>query len=207
MTATASAVPRNAGVSASGRLQALLRALNGETVSLGQVIDTLGAGGTGVLLLLVGAVTLIPGIAPLFGLALGAVAFGLVAGRDAVQLPRLLRERRIERARLEDGLRRVSPRLDWLEARLPSASDGALSGAAVRLAGAAALVDAVLVLLPIPFGNTAPAVATLVLALGLVAGNARTVLAGVAATVAALVIDGGVVAIAWEAVLGLVGLI
>jgi hypothetical protein len=181
--------------------------LYGDSVSLGQVIDALGAGGTGVLLLLVGAVTLVPGIAPVFGFVLGAVALGLVTGRDAIQLPEFLRTKRIERARLDDGLRKLFPRLDWLESHLPRAREGALSMVTIRLAGAAALVNAVLVVLPIPFGNTAPAVASLILALGLIASNARTVLAGAGATVAALAIDAAFVAIAWEAVLGLFRLI
>jgi hypothetical protein len=47
----------------------------------------------------------------------------------------------------------------------------------------------VLVVLPVPFGNTAPAVATLVLALGLTTGDGLAVLAGLVLTFAAILID------------------
>ena len=97
--------------------------------------------------------------------------------------------------------------LDWLEAKLPRAVNGALSRATIRFAGVAALVNAVLVVLPIPFGNTAPGVRDAGARARTCRGQCSTVWRAVAATVAALVIDGALVAIAWEAVLALVGLI
>jgi hypothetical protein len=67
----------------------------------------------------------------------------------------------------------------------------------------AGVVNDVLIVLPIPFGNTAPAVAVLVLALGLVAGDGLAVGAGLALTAVAAAIDIGLVTLGFAAVSGL----
>jgi hypothetical protein len=74
----------------------------------------------------------------------------------------------------------------------------------LRLAGLAVLLDAILVVLPIPFGNTAPAVAVLALALGLTMNDGLMVLAGMVLTVIALAVDAVLVWAGWQAVSALV---
>lgn len=203
--AAAASVP--ASDSASARLRGLIAGLNGDTVTLGGIIDRLGANGVGLAILLVGAITLVPGIAPVFGVALCALSLGLLRGDDTVQVPAFLRRRTLDRRRLEDGFRRVLPRVEWLEARLPAPGRRVMPPILLRAAGLATLVNAILIVLPVPFGNTAPAIATLILGLGLAAGNASAVSLGLAASVAALLLDAALVALAWEAVLGFLTLI
>jgi hypothetical protein len=191
--------------SAARRLRDLAAKLPGDSVSLGQLVDTLGAGGPGLLLLLLAAVTLIPGIAPAFGMAMCFVALNLILGTERLHLPGWLRNRHIDRDRLQGGLDRLAPRLEWLERRMrhgPPADRGLL----LRLAGLASLVSAVLIVLPVPFGNTAPALAALLTALGLVAGSPKAILAGCGATILALILDAILAFVAWEAVAGLIGL-
>jgi hypothetical protein len=192
--------------SAARRLRDLAAQLPGDSVSLGELVDALGAGGQGLLLLLLAAVTLIPGIAPAFGVAMCLVALNLILGAETLRLPGWLRDRRIDSERLQGGLDRLAPRLEWLERRMrhgPPAHRGLL----LRLAGLASLVNAVLIVLPVPFGNTAPALAALLIALGLVAGSPKAILAGCGATILALILDAILVFVAWEAVGGLIGLV
>lgn len=169
-----------------------------EAVPLGDVIDRAG-GGAGLLLLL-GAIALVPGIAVACSVALCAVAASMLLGGDHMALPGFLRRRTIGAGRLRSVIGRVLPwarRLErCLRPRLPW-----LSGAAGRrLAGLACLANGILVLLPIPFGNTAPAVATILVAAGLLGGDGAVVAAGLGATVLALVLDGVLIAGSWHLV-------
>lgn len=184
----------------SDRLRRLARGIQADRVSLGALLDRLGASGTGLCLLLFGLVTLIPGIAPAFGVGLCLVALGMLLGHEAPFVPQRLRRMEIDRRRLHRGLRRLSPFVAWLERYLRPRAGHLLRGPATRLAGLAALVNGVLIVLPIPFGNTAPAVAVIVLALGLVVGDGIAVGAGLVATLLALAIDVALVMLGFAAV-------
>ena len=95
------------------------------------------------------------------------------------------------------------PAVAWTERRLRRRAAPWLEGAGPRLAGLAGVVNGVLIVLPIPFGNTAPAIAVLVVALGLVAGDGLAVGAGLALTIVAAAIDIGLVTLGFAAVTGL----
>jgi hypothetical protein len=79
-----------------------------------------------------------------------------------------------------------------------------LHGPGLRMIGLASLINAILIVLPIPFGNTAPAIAMLVLSLGLVMGDGLAVGVGLGATFIALALDGALVGLGFAAVVGLV---
>ena len=66
------------------------------------------------------------------------------------------------------------------------------------MAGIACLIAGVLIVLPIPFGNTAPAVAVLLLALGLSSADRLLVLGGFGVVVLASAFDVGMVILSWE---------
>lgn len=61
-------------------------------------------------------------------------------------------------------------------------------GLALRVVGASVMLNAFIVFLPIPFGNTLPALANIVLALGLLFRDGLAIVAGLAITMASLVI-------------------
>lgn len=185
------------------QLESLLDRLPDGRVSIGTMLDTLGAGAWGLCFLLFGAVTLVPGVAPLFGVALCAVALGLIAGQERPWLPRRMRDWGAERARLAAGFARLRPGIARLERLLHARGDAFLGGAMLRLAGLAVLVNGVLIVLPIPFGNTAPAVATLIVALSLITRDGFALLAGFAATALALAIDAVLLWVGFQAIVGL----
>lgn len=202
----ASADARPAETTASARLRALRTELQGETVSLGDLLDALGAGATGLVLVLLGAASLVPGVAPVFGVALCVVALDLCISGRALRLPAWLRRRRIARGRLASGIDRLAPRLEWLERRMRPRRPALLRGAGLRLVGLAAAIDGVLVVLPVPLGNTVPAVAVLLLALGLTTADGLAVLGGLVATLFALAVDGGLVFLGYAAIARLFGI-
>ena len=74
------------------------------------------------------------------------------------------------------------------------------------IVGFACLVNGILIVLPIPFGNTAPAIAVLLIALGLTACDGLAVLAGLAVTAMAALVDGGLIFLGYQGVASLLGL-
>lgn len=202
-TAPVVQVPRAVG-GPFDKVRALLDDLPDGTVTLGDVVDALGAAGTGLCLLLFSLTALIPGIAPVFGVALCAVSLGLVLGHGQPFLPAWMRRWSLDRDRLRAGLDRLAPRIAWLETWLHPRGDHLLRASGLRVVGLASLINGLLIVLPIPFGNTAPAIAMLLLSLGLVTGDGIAVVAALAATIIALVIDAALVGLGFAVVTSLV---
>jgi hypothetical protein len=195
---------QHAAVGPLRRVRILLDRLPDRSVALADVVDTLGSAGTGLCLLLLSLATLIPGIAPVFGAALCAVSLGLALGHEEPLLPARMRRWQLDPMRLRAGLDRLVPRIGWLETWLQPRGDRLLGASGLRVIGLASLINGILIVLPIPFGNTAPAMAMLLLSLGLVTGDGIAVAAGIAASVLALAIDVVLVDLGFAAVAGLV---
>jgi hypothetical protein len=185
------------------QLEAALAHFPGRRISLGTVVDSLGPGAWGLSFLLFGAMALIPGIAPLFGLALCTAALGLLLGHQRPWLPGRMRNWSADRHSLASGLARLRRRLKPVESGLRARSPHFLSAPMLRLAGIAALSNGWLILLPIPFGNALPALAVLVMALGLIARDGLALLAGLLATAVALVFDAALIWAGYRAVAAL----
>jgi hypothetical protein len=186
------------------KIRALLNGLPDGSVTLGEVIDALGSAGTGLFLLLLSLTALVPGIAPVFGVALCAISLGLVLGHEEPFLPARMRRWTLDPGRLRAGLDRLAPRIAWLEKWLHPRGDHLLRAHGLRLIGLASLINGILIVLPIPFGNTAPAIAMLLLSLGLVTGDGIAVGVGLVATVIALAVDAALVGLGFTVVVSLV---
>lgn len=175
-----------------------LRRMPADPLTVGGVVDRLAAHSAALVLLLAGVLAVVPSPGLPVGFVFGTIA-ALVAVRTAwrpgpVYVPPWLARRPLPRA-LVDGLargaaallrrleRRTRPRLAVL-ARGPGASAGYLMVA----------IQALLVALPVPFGNTLPGVAIVLLALGLARGDGLVVAAGHAVGVAAVVVLAGLIA-------------
>ena len=196
VAATPPGLPARPSISAA--LRSLCRDRTGQ-VSLGTLADTIGTGGTALLLFVFAVASLVPGVAPAFGVAICFLSIPLIA-RTAAPLPPILRRQQISRERLARLLERGLPRLERLEARLRPRLHWLTQGAPLCVAGFACLASGLLIVLPIPFGNTAPAIAVLFLALGVSAADGLLVLAGLGASAAALAFDIGMVVLSWDAI-------
>lgn len=190
----------------SAQLAALRTEAVAGSVTLGMLTDRLGHAATGTLLLLCGLAGLVPGLAVLLGIPLCLLAIGLLLGHQAAWLPGPFRTRQIPAHRLHGAIDRLLPRLHWLERRVRPRAPWAVGDLARRLVGLAALICGVLILLPVPFGNTAPAVAVIILAVGLLTQDGVAVLAGLGCAAAALVLDTLLLAAGYEALLYLADL-
>lgn len=153
----------------------------GARITLGELLDNLSELGLAPLVLamgLINIVTIIPGSSTVLGLPLVFLGFSLMAGARRLWLPQRLRRRSFDRAALDRGIRKALPYVRRLE-RLahPRYWPGA-NGLIDRVYGGIVLVLGLLVALPIPFGNTMPAIAVVLLSLGVTARDGFWAAAG-----------------------------
>jgi hypothetical protein len=186
--------------SLAAALRALPARLPGEQPALGDIIAALGDRATALVLLVfsIPAIVPTPGVpaGAIFGTALVALAWQMAAGAETLGLPGRIARLRIGRRRLERLVSRIAPTLDRLERRLRPRWPVLVGPGAVRPLGGIVCLMAVLVALPIPFGNTLPGLAVFLIALGLARRDGTAVAAGLGiallagAVSAALVIGG-----------------
>jgi hypothetical protein len=141
------------------------------TISVGELMERFGGRALGALLLVFGlacALPLPPGGTTIFGAPLVLLAPQLMIGASAPWLPARVRARRIETAHLRDGLPRVLPWLERMEAVSRPRLAILFSPLGERLIGLVCTILALVLILPIPLGNMLPAAAVSVLSLALV---------------------------------------
>lgn len=168
--------------------EALTRAaasIDKETVTLGELLELVGE--QGLLLLCVILVipflfpVSIPGISTVFGILIILIGFGITINR-VPWLPGALIRRELKREQLlpvfERGADFVNRLQRWMRPRLERLTAGARIN---RVHGAALMFGGVLLLMPlsiIPFSNTLPAVAILLLAVGMLQRDGIFVIVG-----------------------------
>lgn len=171
-----------------------------ERLTVGDVVARLGERSFGILLLLLGLISFvptIPGFGVFLGLALMLVSAQMMAGRQQPWLPAAVSRAGTRRKSVDKISRRLVRWLRWLENLARPRLSVALGPAAERAIGLAVFFLALLITLPIPFfGNTPPAAAVMVFALGLIERDGAMILFGFLLTVAVALFSGG---IAWAA--------
>ncbi|WP_395687676.1 exopolysaccharide biosynthesis protein [Aestuariivirga sp.] len=140
-------------------------------LTIGQLVDSLGERAFGALMFIFAVPNIIPtppGTSAILGLPLVILTWQVLIGRQSLWLPALVRERRISRDMLQTFVNKVTPVMTRLERVLrPRLSLIVNSNAAERAIGLVAFPLALILFLPIPFGNIMPAAAIACLALGL----------------------------------------
>lgn len=182
------------------RLVDLVRSLRGERVTLGEVVDELGPEGFGLALLILALPALFPIPGPVgmtFGSLILVLSLQLLTGARSLWLPGFLRRRTLPSDTLRDVIRRSLPWLGRAERWLDECRLASLAGERLRpFLALPILLCAIAIVLPIPLGNFAPALALIVFALALMAQDGLAVLM-------ALVLSG--LALAWTVVLFVAG--
>lgn len=166
-------------------LSKLVGSLDGPTITLRELMEAIGEQG---LLLICAVASLpflipvsIPGVSTVFGAAILMVSLAVTLNR-LPWLPSRILDRQMETAKLrpplEKGAKIVS-RLDrYIRPRLPALTAGALQN---RINGLALMGSGVLLMLPlglVPFSNTLPGIAILLLSAGMIQRDGLTVLGG-----------------------------
>lgn len=188
---------RIVGAKPPKRLSMLLRdAVAGDEprITIGQLVEALSSRGLAPVLLLMGFInifTIIPGSSAVLGAPLVLLGGAILLGARGIWLPAKLRDRSVDRALLSSGVRRALPYLKRLE-RLARPRGWFWGGTLDRAYGALVVVLGLLVTLPVPFGNTPPAISIVLLSLGFAARDAVWAAAGLLSTLIAFAIVVGV---------------
>lgn len=154
------------------RISEILDAISGskrKTVSVQDVLEAFGDRAFGALLFVFAAPVALPmppGVSAILGAPLLFITAQLMVGRRTLWLPKALAERTMTRADFVTLMGKVSPYLTWLERRLKPRFTFLYNPWLDRVTGLLCLVLAIIVLLPIPFGNMLPALALSAFGLG-----------------------------------------
>jgi hypothetical protein len=190
----------------SRHLIALTRSAKRRTVEVGALIDRLGPEGLGLALLVLTLPALIPVPGPVgavFGALVLIIACQMLFGAQRFWLPQRLRRRQLSAALVRTIISRALPWIGKAESILREGRMRSLTGHVARTACAIPiLLMAVAIVLPIPLGNFAPAIALVLVSLGFIARDGVAVLAGLATSVFAVAWTGllaamGVAALQW----------
>ncbi len=181
-------------------LQAFVTDLKDERVRLGGLVDSLGDKAYGLLLILFAAPNLlpfgVPGISSILALPMIILALQFTAGRARPWLPCWLAKRTMSAASIRRLIAFIVPWLQRAERLVRPRLTRLAAGPAQRVLGAAILVLALVLALPIPLGNWLPAAAIIILSLAAVARDGIAAIVGVVAGIASLVVVAMVIDVA-----------
>ncbi len=171
-----------------------------ERVALGDLIHSLGQSSFGLALIALALPAMIPIPGP-FGMVTGCclalVACQMLLGRRRLALPRFLADRHVAADGVKAIIMRALPWVKRIEAIMREDRWRPLTGQSSRtLMGIPVLLLAVVLALPIPFGNVGPVISLLVIGLSLVARDGLALMVGLVLTLATFL---------WTAVLILAG--
>ncbi len=187
--------------SLASALRALPDQLSASRPTLNDILCALGDRAIALILLIfsIPAIVPTPGIPAgmVFGSALALIGLQMAIGANRIRLPSIIARLHIGQAVLRRVFQRIAPHVERLERHLSARLGRALTPLAVRGIGGVIVVMALLIALPIPFGNTLPGLAVLALALGLARQDGVAILAGlglaiVACGVSVALVGGGV---------------
>lgn len=160
-------------------------------LTLGDIVRALGERGFGALILLLAAPNIIPlppGSSFIFGVPLVFITAQLMIKQNKVWLPQKLMNAKVGGGRLPYLLNRLVPYVMKVERLLKPRGTLLTSSLGERLAGLAGLFCAIILLLPIPGANMAPALALCCFALGLIEQDDLAMAGGWIGTAATVVI-------------------
>ncbi|MGM8225377.1 exopolysaccharide biosynthesis protein [Cellvibrio sp. ARAG 10.3] len=201
-------LPEPVNVSQPQNLSAVLLAfaanLDRERIQWGELDQLLGDRSFGFLLLLFAlpnSIPLvgIPGVSTVTGIVLIVIAIQMIGGLRRLYLPERIQRRSFSGTGFKKLIQRAAPWLAKLERGLKPRWPWLTSSRAERWLGGVCLLLALLLILPIPFGNFFPGFAVVLLALGLIEKDGVFIVAGLAMTVVSVIALGGLV---WTIITG-----
>jgi hypothetical protein len=153
-----------------------------ERVTLGDLINALGQRGYGVLIILFALPNLlpiyIPGLSPIFGIPLMILCAQLAYGLPAPRLPQFLARRSMKRSDLWMITARSVPWLQRVERWVRPRPSIITTRNGERLIGAYGVILGCIVIIPLPFTNGPPSLACMIMAIGMMEQDTRTIIGG-----------------------------
>lgn len=184
------------------RLSMVRQRLSGQpgTVTLGELIDGLGPAAFGLTLLLMAFITIVPLPGPfgmVFGSIIALISLQVMFGATRLRVPAVMRRLKLPDGAIHLAIDKIAPVLHRVERLLRPRRWLPLTGRLARVWLAFPLFATALVLaLPIPMGNPAPAASLIAFSLGFIFRDGLAIVAGLGLSL---------VAWTWTAVLLLFG--
>ncbi len=172
-----------------------------EQIGFDEIVRALGDSTPGFVLLVLALPAFIPTGLPIAapaGAAMMVIGALMMAGRTDITMPSWLAHRRMTRAQFGYLAKFTSPVMAWLETLLTPRLAWMLKRRQLRIVGILVAVNGLLIFLPIPFGNSIPAFAVMVMALGMMLGDGVAILSGILVSIIALLIAIAIVALGFE---------
>ncbi|MEI4486985.1 exopolysaccharide biosynthesis protein [Frigidibacter sp. MR17.14] len=180
--------------------------IDGDKITLRRLMDLIGEQG---LLMISGLASLpfllpvsIPGVSTVFGLAIVLIAVAITLNRMP-WLPRRVLDRELPAEKLRAALERGAGIVVRIERFVrPRLTGLTTPGAVARFNGLMLILAGVLLMAPfgfVPFSNTLPGIAVLLLSLGMMQRDGAMVIAGYAFNVITMVYFGVLIWLAWKA--------
>lgn len=176
-----------------------LAACDEERISVARILDAFGDRAFGALMLVFAAPNILPappGTSAVLGAPLLFITAQLMVGRSVLWLPRFITERSLSRSDFATFVGRMRPWFARAERLLRPRAHALLGPLQDRVIGAITLVLAIILFLPIPFGNITTGIPIAFFALGLVERDGYAVVAGWVATAGCF----AVLAVVWGAI-------
>lgn len=160
-----------------------------------QIVESIGdtAFGTSLMFFSIPGMLPIPGISTLVVIPTGTIAGQMITGKKQIRLPKFILKRTVPRRSLSVAIHTILPILEKAEKVAKPRWQWASHPAAQRILGLFIFVLALAIAFPIPGFNVPQAISIFIIALGLVEKDGLTILIGVIAGLASLVLLGGVV--------------
>jgi hypothetical protein len=162
--------PSRAGEPISRVLRCVVDGVEGDTLTIGDIVSALGDRAMAILVILFSlpnCVPLPPGVGLVFGFPMILVAMQMVLGRHRPWLPAALLGRRLKVADYAKMMDVAEPRLKKVEGYLRPRHTFLFSDVADRLTGAFFVLCAISVILPLPGSNFPPSVAAVLMSLAI----------------------------------------
>ncbi|MBY0563363.1 MAG: exopolysaccharide biosynthesis protein [Hyphomonadaceae bacterium] len=162
--------PKSPGRAASALLDDLAASFPGDTISVGELLDQLDARANGVVLLVLAlpmCIPNVPGISTIFGVLMLAPALQLVLGQRRMWVPKRVRDWRVDCNTLRRTFAAATPTLRRVEYLIKPRLSELTRFPATIYVGLQTLLMALVLILPIPFGNWPPGITVALTALAL----------------------------------------
>ena len=185
----------------SARLRALLSTTADNPIEIGEIVEQFGGSTPAFLLLVLTLPAMIPTGLPIAvpaGAAMIVIGAFMIVGQTEIAMPSWLAHRSLTKKQLRYVIKFTDPVMTWLERALKPRWAAMLKAKQLRFVGIMVAVNGFLILLPIPFGNSLPALAVMVMALGMMLGDGVAILSGILLTILALLIGAAIVALSFE---------
>jgi hypothetical protein len=174
---------RSSELHTSKLLQDFLRQHQGETIRLGDLIRGLGKRSFGPTLLICALPEALPlpiaGVSAFIGMPLVLVSLQLMLGYSTPWFPKWIANRSIKRKDFEKGVTIVLRYLARFEKIIRPRWQFITTPIAERLLSILFFLLACVIVLPIPFGNFLPAIALVIISLGLIEGDGLVIVVGI----------------------------